>query len=89
MSVARKCDRCGKFYEKNSVKWYLNGSSNTRGIGIISNDNFRQPEYDLCDSCIEDLRCFMSYDDKEVNKNGEEGTERDRKIGFVSDGSNI
>lgn len=40
-------------------------------------------EYDLCGSCIEDLRCFMSYDDKEVAKNGEEGTERKRQIGFT------
>lgn len=88
MSVARKCDRCGKFYEKNRVKWYLNGGSITRGIRIVNKDNRISVEYDLCDSCIEDLRCFMSYDDKEVNKNGEEGTERDRKIGFAGNGSN-
>lgn len=30
MSVARKCDRCGKFYEKNRVKWNYGGSI-TRG----------------------------------------------------------
>lgn len=32
---------------------------------------------------------MVNYDDKEVNKNGEEGTERDSKIGFVGNGSNI
>ena len=72
MSMARKCD---KFYEKNSTRWYLNGGSITRGINIMSKDSLVTAEYDLCDSCIEDLRCFMSYDDKEVNENGEEGTE--------------
>lgn len=76
MSAARKCDRCGKFYEKNSVKWYLNGGSITRGINIISNNNLIAVECDLCDSCIEDFRAFMDYyDDKEEDKNGEEGTE--------------
>ena len=75
MSMARKYDRCGKFYEKNRVKWYLNGGSITRGISIMNKDNLISVEYDLCDSCIENLRHFMEYDDKEVNKNGEEGTE--------------
>lgn len=83
MSVARKCDRCGKFYEKNRVKWFFNGGSITRGINVINKNNLISAEYDLCDSCIEDFRDFMvNYDDKEVDKNGEEGTERDRKIGF-------
>lgn len=89
MSAARKCDRCGKFYEQNRVKWYLNGGSITRGINIIGNNNFISAEYDLCDSCIEDFRDFMvNYDDKEEDKNGEEGTGRDRQIGFAGNGSN-
>lgn len=82
MSVARKCDRCGKFYEKNRVKWNYSGSI-TRGINVVNKDNRIAVECDLCDSCIEDLRCFMSYDDKEVDKNGEEGTEQYRQIGFT------
>lgn len=75
MSKAMKCDRCGKFYEKNSTKWYLNGGSITRGINIMNKDGLVTAEYDLCDSCIGDLRHFMEYDDKEDDKNGEEGTE--------------
>lgn len=90
MSVARKCDRCGKFYEKNSVKWWLDGGSITRGINIIGSNNLISADYDLCDSCIEDFRDFMvNYDDEEEDKNGEEGTKRDSKIGFVGNGSNI
>ena len=78
MSMARKCDRCGKFYEKNSTRWYLNGGSITRGINIMSKDCRITAKYDLCDLCIKDLRHFMDYDDKrvescrEVDKNGEE-----------------
>lgn len=76
MSKAMKCDRCGKFYEKNSTKWYLNGGSITRGINIMNKDGIITAECDLCDSCIEDFRAFMDhYDDTEEDKNGEEGTE--------------
>jgi hypothetical protein len=75
MSMARKCDRCGKFYEKNRVKWNYVGSI-TRGIDVVNKDDRIAVECDLCDSCIEDFRAFMDYyDDKEVDRNGEEGTE--------------
>lgn len=74
MSKAMKCDRCGKFYEKNRVKWNYGGSI-TRGIDVVNINNLIAVECDLCGSCIGDLRCFMAYDDKEENKNGEEGTE--------------
>lgn len=88
MSVARKCDRCGKFYEKNRVKWNYGGSI-TRGINVVNINNLIAVECDLCDSCIEDFRAFMDYyDDKEEDKNGEEGTERGRKIGFAGNGNN-
>lgn len=75
MSVARKCDRCGKFYEKNRVKWNCGGSI-TRGINVVNTNNIIVVECDLCDSCIEDFRAFMDhYDDTEEDKNGEEGAE--------------
>jgi hypothetical protein len=75
MSKAMKCDRCGKFYEKNRVKWNYGGSI-TRGINVVNNNNLIAVECDLCDSCIEDFRAFMDhYDDTEEDKNGEERTE--------------
>lgn len=75
MSKAMKCDRCGKFYEKNRVKWNYGGYI-TRGINVVNINNIIAVECDLCDSCIEDFRAFMDhYDDKEENKNGEERTE--------------
>ncbi len=48
MSVARKCDRCGKFYEKNRVKWNYGGSI-TRGIDVVNINNLIAVECDLCD----------------------------------------
>ena len=90
MSVARKCDRCGKFYEKNSVHWFYGDVDDiAHGVSIIGTGNAIEPKYDLCDSCIKDFRVFMEYYDKEVSRNGEERTERDSKIGFVGNGSNI
>ena len=75
MSKAMKCDRCGKFYEKNRVKWNCEGSI-ARGIDVVNINSLIAVEYDLCDSCIEDFRAFMDhYDDTEEDKNGEEGTE--------------
>lgn len=84
MSRVIKCDRCGKIYEKNSNHWvYDKVNDIVHGLRLLGTGIAREPEYDLCDSCIEDLRCFMAYDDKEEDKNGEERTERDRQIGFV------
>lgn len=68
MSKAMKCDRCGKFYEKNRVKWNGEGSI-TRGIDVVNINNLIAVQCDLCDSCIEDFRAFMDhYDDTEEDK---------------------
>lgn len=77
MSRVIKCDRCGKIYEKNSVHWFYDKVDDImHGVMPLGSGIAREPEYDLCDSCIEDFRDFMSYyDDTEEDKNGEEGTE--------------
>ena len=59
MSKARKCDKCGKFYEKNTVKWEDYG---TRGVACgftINGSCTTMITYDLCDSCVEELKEFM------------------------------
>lgn len=85
MSRVIKCDRCGKVYIKNSNHWvYDKVDDIVHGVRLLGTGIAREPECDLCDSCIEDFRAFMDhYDDKEEDKNGEERTERDRQIGFV------
>lgn len=74
MSLARKCDRCGKFYEKNSVHCFYDDVDDiVHGVSLIGTGNAIEPKYDLCDSCIEDFRDFMvKYVDRERTKNGEE-----------------
>lgn len=71
MSMARKCDRCGKFYEKNSVHWFYDDVDDiAHGVSLIGTGLAIEPKYDLCDSCIKDFRVFMDYDDKEEVENG-------------------
>ena len=56
MANAKKCDRCGKFYqelvnEKLKVRQYVNLFGG-------------HTEYDLCPKCTEKLRAFLRFDRK-------------------------
>lgn len=57
MSKAKKCDRCGKFYEKNAVmesKGSVLGST-IGGIKTVTKDGRTDEDFDLCDDCIKRL----------------------------------
>lgn len=57
MSKAKKCDRCGKFYEKNAVmesKGSVRGSI-IGGIKTATKEGRTDEEFDLCDDCIKSL----------------------------------
>ena len=49
MADAKKCDRCGKFYEGNEVRY------SEKGL-VVCNKHY---EYDLCEDCLKDLDEFM------------------------------
>lgn len=60
MANAKKCDRCGKFYqetvkEKLKVRQYVEMSCS-------------HTEYDLCPKCTEKLKAFLRFDRKAVKK---------------------
>lgn len=60
MANAKKCDRCGKFYqetvrEKLKVRQYVEMSCS-------------YTEYDLCPKCTEKLKAFLRFDRKVVKK---------------------
>ena len=64
MANAKKCDRCGKFYqemvrEKLKLRQYVDMSSS-------------HIEYDLCPKCTEKLRTFLRFERKMPKKLTEE-----------------
>lgn len=61
MSKAKKCDRCGKFYEKNVVmksKGSFLGST-IGGINTATEEGKTDEHFDLCDDCIKRLGEWM------------------------------
>lgn len=65
---AKKCDRCGKYYDKNSNTLgrsfkNSNGVTNLSGMAYINIVNDVKGRTDLCDECIEKLMKFMKMED--------------------------
>lgn len=53
MANAKKCDRCGKYYEIKLIQRY-------RGIGLTDKSGYLYQENDICANCIIDFKRFMS-----------------------------
>ena len=61
MANAKKCDRCGKYYDINHAK-SMHGNFVT-SISINSTSQYHQV-FDLCDECIVDLYKFLGLEGK-------------------------
>ena len=61
MSDAKKCDRCGKYYDKSTNAKSIDGRS-VRGIKIFTSGPYI--ELDLCEKCIDDLYDFLGIEEK-------------------------
>lgn len=62
MSEAKKCDRCGKFYEENELmesKCSVLGST-IGGINTATKDGRKDEHFDLCDDCIKSLFAWLN-----------------------------
>lgn len=60
--VIKRCDRCGKNYEKNSIYELhprIGVKETTLGIGIVTDSGGCKKIYDLCDDCLKDFRKSM------------------------------
>ena len=68
MANAKKCDRCGAFYENNTLlKSRLCGNRVIVGIRLVTNAGSVEEEYDLCDHCLTELSCFLhGYNNEEL-----------------------
>ena len=74
MSDAKKCDRCGKFYEKNSISFERYGTNIINGeYTIVSGLSLTTQfpgvfkPYDLCDECLEQLIDWLECQKKGEN----------------------
>lgn len=65
MSLAKRCDRCGCFYSKNTIEdKKFNSKAKTAIIGgvmkVDHKGNFYDTPIDFCDECVFDFINFMS-----------------------------
>lgn len=58
MANAKKCDRCGKFYEKNHETGYKREI--VVGVCFINTEDNSIEDRDLCDECIVKFKRFMA-----------------------------
>lgn len=76
MSDAKKCDRCGKFYEQNLIPFDKYGDTSiisgekviTTGITLCSTHMGQCKYFDLCDECIESFDRWMRCLEKDRAK---------------------
>ena len=61
MANAKKCDRCGEYYDEP-------GSNCIGGINIIPVSEGTIYTFDLCEDCLEDLYDFLRLNDEVKNK---------------------
>lgn len=60
MSDAKKCDRCGKYYDSDANRNVAVDSVPIEGVDIGAGRNaYRTFRYDLCEDCAEELLKFM------------------------------
>lgn len=58
MATAKKCDRCGAYYDKNTKHKLTAGPKD--GIRFTIVKGYESPQVDLCDNCIRKLDIFLS-----------------------------
>ena len=67
MANAKKCDRCGSYYDKNKGVYSVDGCF-VRSIRLETSGPYKI--FDLCDTCIFDLCTFLGLNKEgKANKN--------------------
>lgn len=76
MANVKKCDRCGKVYDRNSkhLRRYNCADRYYTGVAMLIDNGYCVDESDLCDDCLDAFGDFMSFykrsDTKGVNFDG-------------------
>ena len=62
MAIARKCDRCGKYYEENKKYRYNLVMGTVIGLRFETLEGFNSSRIDLCDECLGKIKNFLGTD---------------------------
>ena len=61
MAIAKKCDRCGKYYDKNTEhKQNISGRLYYEDGMCFTVDELNTDFKDLCDDCLDKLHIFLN-----------------------------
>ena len=61
MAIAKKCDRCGKYYDKNTEhKQNISGRLYYEDGMCFTVDEINTDFKDLCDECLDKLHIFLN-----------------------------
>jgi hypothetical protein len=62
MATARKCDRCGKYYDENKKYRYDLTMGTVIGLRFETRQGFNSSRIDLCDECLGKIKEFLGTD---------------------------
>lgn len=62
MAIARKCDRCGKYYDENKKYRDELGMGTVIGLRFETLKGFNSSRIDLCDECLGKIKNFLGTD---------------------------
>lgn len=62
MAIARKCDRCGKYYDENKKYRYDLGMGTVMGLRFETLNGVDSSRIDLCDECLGKIKEFLGTD---------------------------
>lgn len=62
MANAKKCDRCGAYYDNNTehTRTVANEKRHYSGMCMLTDAGHRLDSRDLCDTCITELKLFIN-----------------------------
>lgn len=62
MATARKCDRCGKYYDENKKYRYDLDMGTVIGLRFETINGNNSSRIDLCDECLGKIKEFLGTD---------------------------
>lgn len=61
----KKCDRCGKYYDREKNTTVTVGLNSTNSVVELLSYYYGE-NYDLCEECAEEFKAWMNIDEKKT-----------------------